>query len=412
MANYGRRTPAPCHGDPVRITAADLTHACDFVRNAPGVSKWTKPQIMSAADGMAWLLRELPGSPGLLARLTDLLRGHPDPVIAIGDVANLVRAQTLDCNILEAEDVPPLRAAAAAAAAAGEAHGGVGTAAALAASTINSAAAAAAATAGTGAEDEEEEALRRDGAAAGTAASGAAAAAPGAAAAAVGAAAAGAARAAAAAATTTTTTTTAHPHKPPKTTVCPYLWKRMLCRKANCEYLHPDLCADRACIPLRNPNCGKFHGRFKEDKERSREAVKTSRSKNSATAAKKGPTRTNQGNGRRGAPPPNSSSGARSNNRNFPPTSASRRSSRPGLEESRRELEELKRDIASLRRLGLDAPSRHFPPPPAPIVGGSYSDVVKSSAHVQHRSNSFAKAFATALETALSSAGLTLASTC
>ncbi len=89
--------------------------------------------------------------------------------------------------------------------------------------------------------------------------------------------------------------------------------------------------------------------------------------------------------------------------------SANQRSNRSGLEESRREREGLKRDIASLRRLGLDAPSRQFP---APTVGSSYSDVAKSSTLVQHCSSSFAQAFVTALEAVLSSAGLMLASTC
>ena len=410
MANYGRKTPAPGHGDPIRITAADLSHACDFVRNSPGVSKWTKPQIMSAADGMAWLLRELPGSPGLLAKLMDLLHGHPDPVIAIGDVANLVRAQTLDCNILEEEDVPPLLmpggggAAAAAAATAGAGHVGVGSATAAAAAAATLAISATTVPATAAAVVGELAQQGGDAAAAAAAAAGAAAAAPAAAAVAVGAPAAGAGAAAAAAAAA------AHPRKPPKTTVCAYLWRRMLCRKANCEYLHPDLCADRACMPIRNPDCGKFHGRFKEDKEeKGKKSVKTNKSK-SSTTAKKDPNRTNQGNGRRGAPPPNSSSGPRSNNRRFPPSTANRRSSKQELEETRRrELEGLKRDIASLKRFGMGAPSRHLTPP---TMGDSYSDVVRSSARAQHRGSSFAQAFATALEAALGNAGLTLASTC
>ncbi len=111
MANYGRKTPAPGAGAPdrIRITAVDITLARDYVRGAG--SKWTKPQITSAADGMAWLIRELPGSAALLSKMLRLMEGHPDPVIAMGDVANLVRAQDLDANILDVEDVPPLLAA-------------------------------------------------------------------------------------------------------------------------------------------------------------------------------------------------------------------------------------------------------------------------------------------------------------
>ncbi len=68
MANYGRKTPAPGAGAPdrIRITAVDITLARDYVRGAG--SKWTKPQITSAADGMAWLIRELPGSAALLSK--------------------------------------------------------------------------------------------------------------------------------------------------------------------------------------------------------------------------------------------------------------------------------------------------------------------------------------------------------
>ena len=129
MANYGRKTPAPGIGAPdrIRITAVEITLARDYIRGAG--SKWTKPQIVSAADGMAWLIRELPGSASLLSKMLHLMEGHPDPVIAMGDVANLVRAQALDANILEAEDVPPLfdaanRDAAAAAAAAASTQAG------------------------------------------------------------------------------------------------------------------------------------------------------------------------------------------------------------------------------------------------------------------------------------------------
>ncbi len=111
MANYGCKTPAPGVGalDLFRITAVNITIALDYIRDAG--SKWTKPQIVSAADGMAWLIRELPGSAGLLSKMLRLIEGHPDQVIAMGDMANLVMAQALDTNILDEEDVPPLPAA-------------------------------------------------------------------------------------------------------------------------------------------------------------------------------------------------------------------------------------------------------------------------------------------------------------
>ncbi len=315
MANYGRRTPAPDHGvpGPVRITAVDLSHAHDYVRNAPSISKWTKPQIVSAADGMAWLLRELPGSPKLLARLLDLVHGHPDPVIAMGDVANLVRAQSLDSSILEAEDAPPLMASTQRAAAAAEASaGGGGAAAATGAATAVAATAAATTTtapAARGAEDGEEEEGRRIVGAAHAAAGGGAAAAAAVAAPVMG--------ATATAGTASTGATGAahllhqpHPYatrrSPKKTTVCSYLWKRMLCRRHNCEYSHPDLCADSACIPTRAPNCAKFHGRYKMDKGGPGlgGGQSSSRKKKTVTMAKNDFQGLAQGNGRRGAPPP------------------------------------------------------------------------------------------------------------
>ena len=47
-----------------------------------------------------------------------------------------------------------------------------------------------------------------------------------------------------------------------KIPVCSYLWRRMLCRRPKCWARHPDLCANNAGLPSRNPNCDKFHGQF------------------------------------------------------------------------------------------------------------------------------------------------------
>ncbi len=112
--------------------------------------------------------------------------------------------------------------------------------------------------------------------------------------------------------------------KAQKTPVCKYLWRRMLCRRPACAYRHPDLCASPTCIPTRAPNCVKFHGTYKEDKEKDSNA-----DKRGSNPAKRSSQRPAQGNGRRGGPPQNRSSSGRSNNRRFPPSSAPRRGGMP-----------------------------------------------------------------------------------
>ncbi len=326
-------------------------------------------------------------------------------------MANLIRAQTLDVSILEAGDVPPLMASTQTVGetVVGAAAGGRGTGGAAAATGT------AAAAASVWDEDEgEEESDLRPGDAADIGAAGVAAAA--AASAAVGAAGAAAAVAtgppAGPVAAAAATAAAAHPHKTPTTAVCPYLWRRMLCRRADCEYSHPDLCAASTCVPTRAPNCAKFHGRYKEDKGVSGPTAAAKRqgnkTKKSMNVTKKRIQEPAQGNGRRGALPPNHTSSARSNNRRFPPTSAPPRGPQPTeshLDKSRRELAEVKRELATIRKLGLAPNAAHLAA--MPPMGSKYSDVASARALPL---SSFAAVFATALESALGSAGLRLAS--
>ncbi len=183
----------------------------------------------------------------------------------------------------------------------------------------------------------------------------------------------------------------------------------MLCRRPACAYRHPDLCASPTCIPTRAPDCVKFHGRFKEDKE----DKDSNADKKGSNPAKTSSHRPAQGNGRRGGPPQNRISSGRSNNRRFPSSSAPRRGVCPLLHNaSRRELHKMRKELASIKRLSI-RPS----PPVLPSMGSShgssfsYSDAVKSSGRAPPQLNSFATVFSAALETALGTAGLML-STC
>ncbi len=181
----------------------------------------------------------------------------------------------------------------------------------------------------------------------------------------------------------------------------------MLCRKADCAYRHPDLCADPACIPNRAPDCAKFHGRYKEESSNSANVTAVGKAKKGKKSTKRTSLEPAQGNGRRGAPPPNRPSTARSNNRRFPSSSAPR-GAHPAAattlnKSTRKELSGMKRELASIRQLG---PNLSLAAPP---VGSLYSDVVKASARAPQL-GTFAAVFATALESALGSAGLRLAS--
>ncbi len=189
----------------------------------------------------------------------------------------------------------------------------------------------------------------------------------------------------------------------------------MLCRRANCESSHPDLCASKDCWPKRRPDCPKFHGTFKLESEQD---------KSTTARAGGGRNKPNQGNGQRGAIPPthsyssrssSSSSrnragarGANNGNKGKKPTDPKR-----ALEETRRELRVLKGTLGGIM---ASSTSRSFPS--GSNSSSTYSDVVKTGramgggcAPVQQRS-SFAMVFAEALERALANAGLHLASSC
>ncbi len=83
------------------------------------------------------------------------------------------------------------------------------------------------------------------------------------------------------------------------TSVCSYLWKRMLCRRFNCRSLHPKLCSEPRCIPNRAPNCTMFHGHYREERNRdNRDREDALKSKNAHMS------KPHQGNLKRGALPP------------------------------------------------------------------------------------------------------------
>ncbi len=319
-----------------RVTSDDLALAREFIFKSPNTGKWNKPHWQAAAFAMAWFIRELPGSPLLMNRVLKLMGNHPDATIAMSEATSLIRAQSLDASILNAgpptsTQAPPGRSleevleedldlnespitSGQPAPAAGNRHsaddgslgihgGGGGD--------------------GDGGDDGGAD-LHTPGRTppptfTPTPAPAAVRAAAGVAAAAV--------RGAA-----NEQVSCPHVHKTipdvhktaQKIPVCKYLWRRMLCRRPACAYRHPDLCASPACIPTRAPDCVKFHGRYKEDKEDEDNA-----NKKGSNPAKRSSRRPAQGNGRRGGPPQNRSSSGRSNNRRFPPSSAPRRGDQP-----------------------------------------------------------------------------------
>ena len=301
--------PHECHA--TMISPDDFALARDYVRGTANTAKWNKPHFQAAAAGMAWLIRELPGSPRLMNKLLDLLKGD-NRTTAVADATNLIRAQFgLDASVLttstqapgldefDVSSIPNNQAAYGAGAGGGsrlvlasnggdddeDVCNGTEDSSFAPGRTALSAAAAAAAV------------VPPAPAAAGDPGEGGSAAAAGAAAAAAGAAAAGAAAAATAAAAHTQKY---HVHKtlhktharganPNKIPICSYLWRRMLCRRTNCQSLHPDLCSSPTCIPNRAPTCNRFHGHYREEKPKDFNQSKP---------------KPNQGNGRRGAPPP------------------------------------------------------------------------------------------------------------
>ena len=51
---------------------------------------------------MAWFIHELPSSPVLLNRVLKLMGNHSDTALALSEATNLIRAQSLDASILNA----------------------------------------------------------------------------------------------------------------------------------------------------------------------------------------------------------------------------------------------------------------------------------------------------------------------
>ncbi len=195
--------------------------------------------------------------------------------------------------------------------------------------------------------------------------------------------------------------------------VCPYLWKRMLCRRLSCRFLHPELCANPNCVPNRDPNCAKFHGRFRGENGENR-------SRGELNKSNKTTKKHVQGNARRGAAAPHRGTTSKRKEENRRRETSSKVKRRPGrstsvnsvnedLLRSRRELAAAKEELVLLRMKEVTAPYAQ-----QPIIGatatnacGTNHPMGRDCAPVQRRS-SFAMVFAEALERALSSAGLHL----
>ncbi len=415
----------PVTGSNTMAFADDFRLAHEYIYMSPSTAKWNKPHYQAAAAAMAWLLRELPGTPLLMRKVLSILQSDGDPVIAREEATNLIRAQHgLSASLLdprgpphtstqnprgqgvedELDELDELD----------ESHivdgmgtngvmlatTGTGTAAgrtlhAVSARATAAAPAPAAAAAGgddRGAADEEDGDCV-------------------AAAAAVGAAGPAAARAAATAIKNPPRSQIGNPRrsqnekKKSSASVCSYLWKRMLCRRANCESSHPDLCANDDCRPKRRPDCPKFHGSFKLERDKPKPASEASGGRN----------KPNQGNGQRGVVPPTRPYSSRNNNSSnhnranarAPKGGSNRRmptDPRKALEETRRELRVLKGTLGNI----VAGSTRGHAPSSSSSGNNSrtYCDVAKSG-HAQQLS-SFASVFATALESAMSSAGLRL----
>ena len=407
----------------------DLRLAHEYIYMSPSTAKWNKPHYQAAAAAMAWFLRELPGTPLLMKKVLAILQADKvDPAIARADATNLIRAQHgLSASLLDPSG--PFQTSTQNPAARsvedeldeldeshivdGEGAGGsdrdvlafdsiaINTAGrTLPAVATARAPAPAAAAAGGGGGDA---AADGDGDRIAAAAVAVPAAAP----------AAAAATAAAAAVKNPPRSQNGNPRrsqngkKKSNASVCSYLWKRMLCRRANCESSHPDLCASEDCKPKRKPDCPKFHGSFRLEQD-----------KPAMGGASGGRNKPNQGNGQRGAVPPTRSYSSRNNNNSNHNRASARGAGgltnkraptdpRRALEETRRELRVLKGTLGT-----IVANSTRESAPSRPSGGSSsnnnrtYCDVAKLG-HAQQLS-SFATVFATALESAMASAGLRL----
>ena len=404
------------------IPLEDFALARDFIFRSTNTGKWNKPHWQAAAVAMAWFIRELPGSPMLMNRVLKIMTDHPDRILAQEKAANLIRAQYgLDASLLTSTQAPTAgqpgtelgtaldvsqipsaqdmdgagasggsrRVLASTGFANGDANE-TGRTAHPPAPTPTPAAAPAPAAVGDG---EAGDARGGDCAAA------ARSAAPAAAAAAVAAAAAGPPR-----------SQNVNPRRSQngikKTGVCSYLWKRMLCRRANCKSSHPDLCASAECVPKRRPDCPKFHGTYKLEED------KNVMGKGRANGGK---NKSHQGNGQRGVIPPTRSYSSRNNNSSGRGGAGTRSSNgrtpndpKRVLEATRKELRVLKGTLGDIMACST---SKRGPSLSSDSNSNNrtYCDVAKSG-HVQQLS-SFATVFATALETAMSTAGLRLTQT-
>ncbi len=398
------------------ISANDLNLAREFIFRSTNTGKWNKPHWQAAAAAMAWFIRELPGSPLLMNRALKLMTGHSDAAIAMSEATNLIRAQSLDASILNTNtnassltptQAPPLSGRSLEEVLEEDLD--------LDASLITSGQSATDSRVGTGMSAAAAAAANfsKQGRTAPTTFAPAPAAVAAAAGASVAAGAVAAAAAAAAGDTSAARTTNPHVHKTipdvhkthKKTPVCSYLWRRMLCRRSNCKSRHPELCGSSACLPIRSPDCDKFHGHFRAEKEDKPHSSSSSRPGGNGCKF-----RSNQGNGVRGVLPPTSRFSSRTNNSSITARPPTKGDNRKELEKSRRELErtmgELRCIKGTLGTLGSlrPVPVQAFPRPSNPTSGNTYSAAVKSG-QGQHR-YSFAEIIAAAVQSALVSAGI------
>ncbi len=390
------------------VLIEDFALAQEFIFRSPSTGKWNKPHWQAVAAAMAWFIRELPGSPVLMNRMYKIMTSHPDPTTAKAEAANLIRAQHgLNASILNPSTSTQVPLAAQQRLEEEDDDSELDVSQITPGQMVRDADGMDA-SGGMCADDAGDSADGADtSSAAGRTAPPTITPAPAAVVVVAAAAAVDAAAASAGAAAARNPPRSQNGKKP----VCKYLWKRMLCRRADCEYSHPVLCAASACIPARAPNCTKFHGRYRDDKGDTdgtrMKKKKKGENKKSLYAPKRNSQEPAQGNGRRGGPPPNRTTSGRSNNRRFPSSSA--HPTVTELNKSRKELADVKRELASIRKLSFGASPDAVPLTAAQPLGNTYSNVVKASVRAPLL-NSFATVFATALESALGSAGLRLAS--
>ncbi len=76
-----------CHS---MVLADDIVLARDYVAGV-GNHKWNKPELQAAAAAMAWIIREIPGSPVMIRAMVDML--GKDPTNGLNKATALLRAQ-------------------------------------------------------------------------------------------------------------------------------------------------------------------------------------------------------------------------------------------------------------------------------------------------------------------------------